>query len=320
MSGAPLAEAWVAWIAENALRGLAPEALAEALVAQGLAPDDARREVEAVTRSPILAAARKLLTRSAGVEQAARLVRSLATPVVEVDALDEDTLFRAHWTTSRPVTFRGAARGWPAASWTPEALARRCGDVVVDVLDGRTRRWDWWNDRDAITRQAPFGELMRRLATDEGDDWYCDGRTALLRHPGLRGLSDDLGTLPGLVGDGFPSLWVGPKGTLTPMHHDQSTGWLVQLVGTKRVWMASPLEPALLDTTVGLYNRVDARAPRTGDLAEVAFSTVDLAPGDALLIPVGWWHQVEATSASISVSLGGFRWPNHVPWYCPGRS
>lgn len=318
MSG-PLADAWVGWLSENLLRGLSPEDLAGALMAQGLTAEEARAAVDAVRTSPILAAARTLLARSAGVEQAARLTRELAGPVAEVRALDEDTLHRAHWTAHRPVVLRGGARSWPALRWTLPDLLARHGAVEVTVLDGRRRRWDWWVEREAITRRAPLGALLRRMATDEGDDWYCDGRTHLLDEPALAPLRADLGLLPGLRGDGAPSLWLGPRGTLTPLHHDQSTGWLAQLVGTKRVWLASPLEPALFDTAVGLYNRADPRAPRAGALSGVAFSTVDLEPGDALLIPVGWWHQVEATSPSVSASMGGFRWPNHAPWYCPGR-
>jgi hypothetical protein len=220
---------------------------------------------------------------------------------------------------SRPVVVRGAARGWPALAWTPATLAARFGDVPIRVLDGRTRRWDWWNERDEITAAMTVRALMDRVESDEGNGLYCDARTHFLDQPGLEALRGELGTLPGLVGDGYPSLWVGPRGTVTPLHHDQSTGWFVQLWGTKRLWMASPLESALFSTAIGLYNRVDAREPQEGELAEVAFSTFEVRPGDAVLIPIGWWHQVVATSPSISVSLGGFEWPNTLEWYHPGR-
>jgi ribosomal protein L16 Arg81 hydroxylase len=51
----------------------------------------------------------------------------------------------------------------------------------------------------------------------------------------------------------------------------------------------------------------------------VVWHCVDLAPGDAILLPVGFWHQVLALSPSISVSMGGFAWTNAFPWYTPGR-
>ena len=95
--------------------------------------------------------------------------------------------------------------------------------------------------------------------------------------------------------------------------------WLVQRVGRKRVWLASPLEPALLDTGIGVFNSVDPRDPPEGDLAEVHWWETVIEPGDAVFLPAGWWHQVLAETPSVSVSLGGFRWRNNVKWYTPAR-
>lgn len=316
----PLAPAWVAWIAQNALRGASPEDLAAGLVAGGVAPERAAREVEAVLSSPILAGARTLVARSAGVEQAARLRRTLDDgAIAERTTIDVDTLHREHWTPNRPLILRGAASEWIARSWTPADLAARVGDVDVDVLVGRSKRTRWWHDREGITRRIPFAELARMCAGPAGDDVYADGRTNLLDVPGLAVLRSELGTLPGLQDDGFPKAWIGPAETLTPLHHDQSTGWFVQLFGRKRFWMASPLESALMSTAIGVYNDVDPRQPQSGELAEVRWHTLDLGPGDALLVTVGWWHQVLALTPSISVSMGRFRWGNAHPWYCPGR-
>ncbi|MEQ1572226.1 MAG: cupin-like domain-containing protein [Myxococcota bacterium] len=72
----------------------------------------------------------------------------------------------------------------------------------------------------------------------------------------------------------------------------------------------------LADTAVVRYNTVDPRE-RTG---AARWHRVDLAPGDALLTPVGWWHHVEALTPSFSVSFSRFRWPNAFPWFVAGRS
>lgn len=270
--------------------------------------------------SPILRGVRALVARSAGVEQAARLRRTLEPAGLAVrDALDEETLLREFWTAQRPVLLRGAASAWPASAWTPASLAARFGDVEVSVLVGRSRDPHWWTDRPGLTRRMPLRALLDVVLSSSGDDVYADGRTNLLDEPGLAPLRTELGLLPGLTGDGFPKAWIGPAGTITPLHHDQSSGWLVQLHGRKRVRMASPLEPALMATTLGLYNRVDPRDAQAGELAEVRWIDVELGPGDALLVMVGWWHHVEALTPSISVSMGGFRWPNAFPWYAPGR-
>jgi len=41
----------------------------------------------------------------------------------------------------------------------------------------------------------------------------------------------------------------------------------------------------------------------------VPIQTVIVEEGDALLIPVGWWHSVEALTTSISLTLSNLRVP-----------
>jgi hypothetical protein len=163
----------------------------------------------------------------------------------------------------------------------------------------------------------PFGDLVDAALGPPSDRLYADGRTNLLDQAAMAPLRAELGRLAGIVGDGRPRAWVGPAGTITPTHHDQSSAWLVQLVGRKRLYLASPLETALAGSAVGLYNAVDPRDP--AGPADVRWHEIDLGPGDAVLTPAGWWHHVEALEPSISVSLSGFRWPNQFSWYLPGR-
>ena len=45
---------------------------------------------------------------------------------------------------------------------------------------------------------------------------------------------------------------------------------------------------------------------------------VELSPGQALFIPAGWWHEVDALDVSISLSVTAFARPNRYEWYRPG--
>lgn len=318
----PVAPAWRAWVAENLLRGNPPAELRAALVAQGLDQAAADALIDATRADPIYAAAARVAGRAAAVEQAARLMRQRSEEVaLSVDKLDEPTFYERYWQTHRPVVARGLASGWPAARWTLADLADRVGETTVSVLRGRSATPRWWLHREALTTRMSLAELARLALTTEGDDVYAVGRNDLLAEPGLAGLGAELGWAPGIAAHApHARLWVGPRGTFTPLHHDQSSAWLVQIVGTKQVWLASPLEVALLATADGVFNTVDAGAPHAGELAEVRWYTLTLSPGDAVFLPAGWWHQVRATAPSVSVSLGGFRWPHAVTWYAPGRA
>ena len=311
---------WTEWMTENLLRGADPALVARSLESRGLSPSDADSRVALVLASPVFAGARRLLLRSAGVEQAARLRRSFeAQACTEVSALSEEAFDSGPWSGHRPVMYRGAATAWPASDWTFNNLAERFGDVAVKALDGRSTAPRWWARRDAITVSLRFGELLERVQQEAGDNLYAVGRCDLLQQPKLSVLSHDFGHLPGLdTSRPHDRLWVGPSGTLTPLHHDQSSAWLVQLVGRKRVWAASPLESSLLNTADGVFNLADPRKP-VGEQREVGWLEWVLEPGDAVFLPVGWWHQVLALDPSISVSRGGFRSSSTRAWYAPGR-
>ncbi|XP_038210702.1 bifunctional peptidase and arginyl-hydroxylase JMJD5 [Zerene cesonia] len=104
--------------------------------------------------------------------------------------------------------------------------------------------------------------------------------------------------------------WYGPKGTVSPLHHDPTKNLLAQVVGEKRLYLFSPKdsehlyphEHELLNNTA----RIDPRCPDFEKYPEYKNATpyfCILRPGQMLYIPPKWWHFVESLSVSFSVSF-----------------
>jgi ribosomal protein L16 Arg81 hydroxylase len=104
--------------------------------------------------------------------------------------------------------------------------------------------------------------------------------------------------------------WLGPAGTITPLHHDPHHNFLAQVVGRKYVRLYShqaseclyPYAEAMLcnSSQVDLNNPDNEQWPEAQDLK---FVDCILEEGQMLYIPPKWWHYVQSLSPSFSVSF-----------------
>jgi len=104
--------------------------------------------------------------------------------------------------------------------------------------------------------------------------------------------------------------WLGPAGTISPMHYDPKHNLLCQVFGSKRIILAAPedienLYPHesefLANTSQIDVSQLDLE---TYPLVEkVKFYHLLLQPGDCLYMPPKWWHYVRSEAPSFSVSF-----------------
>ena len=121
---------------------------------------------------------------------------------------------------------------------------------------------------------------------------------------------------------GCTAFWFGPSGTVTPLHHDTCNILFVQLFGRKRFRLYAPIESDLLVGARSMYADVDPESPdetKHPNFSNVQCYDTTLNPGDAIFLPIGWWHHVRALDISISLAMTNFVEANYFDWFRPGE-
>ena len=316
-----VADAWQRWGAENLLRGVDAGDLVQGLVDGGVPQELARGTVAAIAASPGLAVARTWERKAQRLSQVARLHATVGeTRVLERrPAPAAPELFSRYWGGSVPAIFTDIVPRW-REQWTPEGLARRFGEAKVEACIGRLadpRPDANWREHRVELELREYVDRM--LAAGPTNDLYLIANNRNTARGELRALWEDVVLPSGWFDEPrLPygsALWLGPAGTITPLHHDTSNILFCQIHGRKRIVLAPPWAEALLDTADGVYNR---RGPESLAADGIASIDVVLEPGEALFIPAGWWHDVRALDVSVSLAINAFARPNVYGWYTPG--
>lgn len=219
--------------------------------------------------------------------------------------------FAARAAQGLPFIMTGLVDRWPLCSLTPRELRERYGELPVRARVGDYIRQPFRADR-------PMRDMSLRD--------YLD-----LEPERLRGAGEP----PPYVGNlelrelnrlchwpayfrkmGPPRFWLGPVGTMTPLHCDFDDNIFAQVWGRKRIFLAPPHHDSLLYASeanpVLFGSPVDPEAPDFDayPLARQAATVAcTVAPGELLYVPAGWFHQVRA----LEFSLSSNRWARGVP-------
>ncbi len=313
-----LADEWRRWVAEALHGGATPGLVVAELVASGAPRRLAEAEVDTIATAMVSLSGR--LRR-------AELLLDLASSLARMRQLerrslcDRTTFAQRYLATQTPVVFEdiGSVLGI-VGRWTPRYLADRAGDRVVRVSAGRNADPRHYVHPERDYTEMPLEELVARIeAADTKNDIYLVSRNRALEGP-LGMLLEDIVGVPGFLRqeawDRAVSLWMGPAGTHTPLHHDTSHILFCQIHGTKRVRLVSAIEPGLLfgPTHATFYSNV------TPEDVGARVYEIEMTPGDGLYIPLGFWHQVDSLTPSISLSFTGFLDAGPRDGYRPGEA
>lgn len=298
------------------------------LVAAGVSAAAAKYEVDRLAKDPMAAMLRRQVARMAKqgwlLANQERLARE-AEGGFALDTLDNpdpDAFYRHHYEANRPAKLTGLIDHWAALSrWSLDHFAKVAGDAVVEAQVERESDPDYELAKDDHRRLVRFGELIEWLRGDTpSNDIYLTAYNNGTNAAALSVLWDDMAPIALLDGtrprDGF--FWLGPRGTLTPWHHDLTNNLLVQVMGRKRVRMAPPWAFARMRNSRHCFSDWgnEALPAGPGDASSPPVLETIIGPGEAIFLPVGWWHQIEALDLSASMSFTSFRRTNtHVEDY-----
>jgi len=318
-----LTSEWCAWISENIVDGVSAKEIIAALIENEVPRSLAKRAVEEISQSPALHGVAHAMARVRAAEQRARLFRELAQPTIERRLLPKsaEEFFDRYWSKNQPVIFTNAMKGWKL--WTPADMKKHVGDLTIEVTDDRTSDplYDQNSAKHSIkTTIAELVDRIEKTKKQPTNDFYMVAQNKTMNRPEMREFITKRIVMNEQLFDpkaftGGTSLWLGPKGTVTPLHHDGTNIFFNQIHGRKQFLLISPHEDQLLESAQGYYAMIDPEDPAYADLPS---QTVTLAPGETLFLPVGWWHHVRSLDVSISFSLLNFRRPNDFSFYRPG--
>ncbi|KDR07950.1 lysine-specific demethylase 8 [Zootermopsis nevadensis] len=239
-------------------------------------------------------------------------IKSLEKPSLEQ--------FRAaHFGTRIPVKLTGCMSHWPALLlWKDLNYLRKvAGARTVPIELGAHYVHPTWSQKlmtvgefiaahivKQMGENTPIGYLAQHPLLEQVPELMSD-----ICEPEYCCLSDNLDE--GVAVDETDiNAWFGPKGTVSPLHHDPKHNLLAQVVGEKRILLYHPDETGKLYPHEGsLLNntaQVNPEEPDYGTFPNYENAVAwecHLKQGEILYIPPKWWHHVRSLSTSFSVSF-----------------
>lgn len=254
------------------------------------------------------------------VDSLAQLSSSYQT-IPKIQAPSFNVFLDSYYSQHLPVILTGAIDHWPAKEkWNPEYLAQTVGDDLIEVQMGRSTQKDFERNSHSLKKTISMREYVQMVENaGNSNDFYMTANNTSKSHASIKQLYEDV-----LVfGDQYTTeldignssfLWFGPKGTFTPLHHDLTNNMLIQLYGRKKVTLIPATQVPHIYNDRWVFSEIGN--PEEVDLEKypewknVTPIECILEEGDALFIPIGWWHCVESLDTSISLSFVNFNAKN----------
>ena len=323
---------WRHWIAKCVIAGNSHDYIIRFLLEKDYAEADIISEISAAECHPYINGARDLLNRKlaqaadigfytnkAANNQAWLLERyerlaSLDPNFGEIQRIDPppfQEFLERFIAVNRPVIIVGCMEDWkPYKTWTFDYFRRHHQDSIVGIQDGRDSDPLYEQNQKFHRKEVRFGDFLDRIErTDSSNDFYMTAGNMGAHRAALSQLFDDAENI-NIRNEYFEfpaegSLWIGPKGTVTPLHFDMINNFFCQIRGSKRVRLVPSWSMPWVYNDYHVYSDVDAASPDFDQhplFSNVTMYDFVIYPGEILFIPMGWWHHLESLEPAVSLT------------------
>ncbi len=233
--------------------------------------------------------------------------------------LPDEYFYNHYYRMNRPVVFKGLANSIfkpEAFSW--DAIEQHYGQHDLKAKKNTQQQKVGMDYEHMVTTVAKF---IHHIKAATYPDYYATAYDGDINRPFIDAfIKGTVDALPEyicrekLYKDAYP--WIGPANTITRAHIDMKNGLLVQLIGRKKIWLFPYFYYEAMYPMHQLFTSVNFTQPdpdQHPDFFKTHGVELLLEPGDAIFLPVTWWHRVQALDASLSMSFFNFAYPNKYP-------
>lgn len=239
---------------------------------------------------------------------------SAALPSIDrIPSPDAETFFNTYVKRGIPVVITDLQKDWPASRlWNPAYFRDTFGTMPVGTMELRN---GVCNAETYSERSGAATSMSSVLDAVEAADLHgkvvaCP--TALLGS----GLAAQYTVPYNCDAKRFfrSRIYIGPAGTVTPLHHDLPENLYTLVYGRKRITLFHPDDSKFLYrnpvwSRLPNFSQVNPEAPDLEAFPKYGRArplVVDLKAGETLYIPSFWWHHLRNMETSIAMS---FWWP-----------
>ena len=267
-------------------------------------------------------------------DESRRPLRALSGPLPTPPSIRMPSLaffYNEHMVPSRPAILRGVLDGWPALTTRPWSdlsyLKNLAGHRTVPIEHGQHYLDEAFDERLMTLNEFITQHLEGPPPTNNGRPTaYLAQHELFTQLPRLRrdiiqpdycmlsleeGEEEEEAAAAAAKDDVRVNAWLGPAGTLSPLHYDRYHNLLCQVVGSKYIRLYAPDQSDSLYPHTSGPHKVSSQIVEVDDADHEKYPKFGSAPycdlvlnaGECLYIPPLWWHFVESRSISFSVSF-----------------